>query len=234
MTKKFWNWIRDETTGERILRLDGAISDETWLGDKVTPIHFRQELNSGEGDIVIWVNSPGGDVFAAVEIYNMLKEYRGKVTIKIDALCASAASIVAMAADTIEISPAGQMFLHNPETAAIGNKAEFEAAIDMLNEVKESIINAYELKTHLSRKRISELMDAATWLNARKAIELGFADKVMYSDEQAVQPAKMFSERRITNSIAEAFRATRKEKNDNRVSSNTFRKRLEILKGVKK
>lgn len=224
----FWKWLKDETTGERILRLDGAISDVTWLGDEVTPAQFRQELNSGKGDVVIWINSPGGDVFAAVEIFNQLKEYSGRVTAKIDSLCASSASIVAMAADEILISPSGQMFIHNPETIAAGNTAEFQAAIDMLNEVKESIINAYELKTHLPRNRISELMNAATWLNAKKAVELGFADKILYADKQtSASKAQIFSERKITNSITGAFKAMRKETvADNRLAADTFRRRL--------
>lgn len=116
---KFWNWLRDEATGERILRLDGVISDSTWLGDEVTPQNFRDELNAGEGDVTVWLNSEGGDVFAAVEIYNMLKEYRGRVTIKISALAASAASVIAMAGDEVQISVAGMIMIHNPETCAI-------------------------------------------------------------------------------------------------------------------
>lgn len=205
---KFWNWLRKEKTGERILRLDGAISDETWLGDTVTPEEFRAELNSGGGDIEVWINSPGGDVFAATEIYNALKEYRGKVTVKIDSIAGSAASMVAMSGDVVEISPTGMMMIHNPETGAIGNTDEFTAAIKFLEQIKEGLITAYALKTKLPRAEISKLMDAETWLNARKAVELGFADKIMYSEEKAVQtPAQIFSQRKVTNSLAKAFRA---------------------------
>ena len=229
---RFWNWIRDETTGARTLRLDGAISDETWLGDEVTPAQFRAELNSGEGDVTVWLNSPGGDVFAATEIYNMLKEYGGHVCIKIDALAASAASVVAMAGDVVEISPCGQMFLHNPECGVAGNESELESAIRMLREVKESILNAYELKTRLPRKKISELMDAATWLNAQKAIELGFADKILYTDAATSPPmATMFSERKVTNSLARAFQAERKKAAEDGVDAQIFRRRLKILQG---
>ena len=233
---RFWNWIRDATTGARTLRLDGAISDETWLGDEVTPAQFRAELNSGEGDVTVWLNSPGGDCFAATEIYNMLKEYgnsKGLVTVKIDALAASAASVVAMAGDVVEISPCGQMFLHNPECGVAGNASELESAIRMLREVKESILNAYQIKTKLPRAKISELMDAATWLNAQKAIELGFADKILYTDAATSPPmAKMFSVMQITASLAKAFQAERKKAaEDSGVDAQIFRRRLKILQG---
>ena len=209
MKVHFWNWTTDAETGERTLRLDGAISDETWFGDEVTPRQFREELNGGTGDITIWLNSPGGDVFAATEIYNALKAYRGRVTVLIDALAASAASVIAMAGDEVQISPCGQIFLHNPEMAAVGNTDEFTAAIKMLEEVKESIINAYELKTKLPRAKISKLMDDETWLPAQKAIELGFADKIIGDARQTSEKntAQMFSQKRITNSLATAFRA---------------------------
>ena len=104
--RKFWNWVRNE--GEkRTLLLDGEISDETWFGDEVTPAIFREELHAAEGDVVLWINSPGGDCFAAAQIYNMLMDYPGSVAVKIDGLAASAASVIAMAGSTVEISPVG-------------------------------------------------------------------------------------------------------------------------------
>lgn len=235
MDKKFWNFIRDEATGERTLRLDAEISSITWFDDVITPNQFREELNSGDGDIVVWINSPGGDVFAATEIYEMLRSYQGKVTVKIN-LAASAASIVAMAGDVVEISPLGQMFLHDPETEAFGNVGEFNAAIQMLAEIKEGIISAYATKTHLPREKISELMSESTWLNAQKAIELGFADKIIGAENEAqdIQPARSFSERAVTNSLATAFRAQReaeKKKSGvkNLVKAVSKRRRLELL-----
>ena len=196
------------------MRLDGAISDTTWFGDEITPQNFRDELNACDGDITVWINSPGGDVFAATEIYNMLKEYgnnHGLITVKIDSLAASSASIVAMAGDEIEISPLGQIFLHDPETMAEGNVGEFNSAIQMLQEVKEGIITIYEQRTHLPRAQISELMTAATWLNAKKAVELGFADKIIGEEnpQQINLPAASFSQRAVTNSLATAFKAKR-------------------------
>ncbi len=136
-------------------------------------------MNAGSGDITVWINSPGGDCVAAAQIYNMLANYAGKVTVKIDGIAASAASVIAMAGDTVLVSPVSMLMIHNPATIAWGDHAEMQKAIDLLSEVKESIINAYVLKTGLSRARLSHLMDAETWMDANKAVELGFADDIM-------------------------------------------------------
>ena len=164
---------------ERILELNGTIAEESWFDDDVTPQLFKDELNSGTGDITVWINSPGGDCVAAAQIYNMLSSYKGRVTVKIDGIAASAASVIAMAGDTVLVSPVSMLMIHNPATIAWGDHAEMQKAIDMLSEVKESIINAYVLKTGLSRPKLSHLMDAETWMDANKAVELGFADEIM-------------------------------------------------------
>ena len=184
MKRKFWNWVKNEGGMGRTLFLNGEISDETWYGDEVTPKLFKDELNSGEGDITVWINSPGGDVFAAAQIYNMLRDYKGSVTVKIDGLAASAASVIAVAGDTVLMSPVAMMMIHNPATLAIGNAKEMEKAIGMLNEVKESILNAYEDKTGLKRSKLSKMMDDETWFNAKKAVELGFADRILFASEK--------------------------------------------------
>ena len=186
MKRKFWNWVRNE--GERTLFLNGEISDETWYGDEVTPKLFKDELLSGEGDITVWINSPGGDVFAAAQIYNMLMDYKGHVTVKIDGLAASAASVIAMAGTKVLMSPVAMMMIHNPATIAIGDTAEMKKAIEMLDEVKESIINAYAEKSHLSRNKIARLMDEETWMNAEKALQLGFVDGILFSKKNPFVP----------------------------------------------
>ena len=181
-TKKFWKWRNQAEAGtapeERTLFLNGTIAEESWFDDDVTPQLFKDELNAGNGDITVWINSPGGDCVAA-QIYNMLSNYKGKVTVKIDGIAASAASVIAMAGDTVLVSPVSMLMIHNPATIAWGDHAEMQKAIDMLAEVKESIINAYVLKTGLSRSKLSHLMDAETWMDANKAVELGFADEIM-------------------------------------------------------
>lgn len=209
---KFWNWTvtnNDEKT-ERILTLSGVIAEESWFDDEVTPKIFRDELMSGEGDITVWINSPGGDCIAAAQIYNMLLEYKGNVTIKIDGIAASAASVVAMAGNKVIMSPVSMLMIHNPMTMAAGDTTEMKKAISMLTEVKESIINAYELKTGMSRDKIAKLMDAETWMDANKAVELGFADEIL-SRESSVKPSAMiYSEnvvsRKLWNKISAKYR----------------------------
>ena len=209
---KFWNWTvtdNDEKT-ERILTLSGVIAEESWFDDEVTPKIFRDELMSGEGDITVWINSPGGDCIAAAQIYNMLLEYKGNVTIKIDGIAASAASVVAMAGNKVIMSPVSMLMIHNPMTMAAGDTIEMKKAISMLTEVKESIINAYELKTGMSRDKIAKLMDAETWMDANKAVELGFADEILSRESSVKQSAMMYSEnvvsRKLWNKISAKYR----------------------------
>ena len=159
--------------------MHGTITEESWFDDDVTPQIFKDELNAGSGDITVWINSPGGDCVAAAQIYNMLTQYKGNVTVKIDGIAASAASVIAMAGNMVLMSPVSMMMIHNPATVAFGDHAEMQKAIDMLAEVKESIINAYVIKTGLSRSKLSHLMDAETWMDANKAVELGFADDIV-------------------------------------------------------
>ena len=181
--RKFWNWIRDDGGG-RVLRLEGPIDEESIWSDGVTPKQFRDELYAEDGDVTIWINSPGGNVFAAAEVYTMIRDYPGTVTVKIDAIAASAASVVAMAGDCVLVSPVAMLMLHDPMTIAMGNARAMEKAITTLNEVKESIINAYVAKTGLSRNKVAKLMSDETWLNAKKAVELGFADEIMFADKK--------------------------------------------------
>ena len=200
--KKFWNWIKNEDES-RTLYLNGAIAEESWFGDEITPKQFKSELVSGEGDIDIWINSPGGDCIAASQIYNMLMDYKGNVTVKIDGIAASAASVIAMAGTTVKVSPTSLMMIHNPLTVAIGDSTEMKKAIQMLDEVKESIINAYELKTGQPRAKLSKLMDGETWLNANKALELGFADEMLFDEREVCDDVMnySFSRQAVTNSL---------------------------------
>lgn len=164
---------------------------------------------SGSGDITVWINSPGGDCVAAAQIYNMLMDYKGNVTVKIDGIAASAASVIAMAGNKVLMSPVSMLMIHNPMTVAMGNTAEMQKAIEMLSEVKESIMNAYEIKTGMSRAKISHLMDAETWMNANKAVELGFADGILAREEpMEEQPANalMYSEAQVVNSLMDSLR----------------------------
>lgn len=182
-----------------MLELYGTIAEESWFDDDITPAQFKEELFAGSGPVIVWINSPGGDCIAASQIYTMLMDYRGDVTVKIDGIAASAASVIAMAGTEVLMSPTAMMMIHNPATIAIGDHEDMQKAIEMLEEVKESIINAYEIKTGLSRTKLSHLMDAETWMNANKAVELGFADGVL-EDEKIVDlvfPAYAFSGKHV-------------------------------------
>ena len=208
---KFWNWIRDDTGG-RVLRLEGPIDSESFWGDEITPQMFRDELEAEEGDLTVWINSPGGNVFAAAEIYTMLQEYKGAVTVKIASIAASAASVIAMAGKRVLMSPTALLMIHDPSTIAMGNAKDMEKAIETLNEVKESIINAYAAKSGMRRSKIAELMSNETWMNAKKAVELGFADEVLFAENEpdpeleekdaaTTAEAKMYSSRMMDQAI---------------------------------
>ena len=198
---------------ERVLELDGTIADESWFDDDITPKQFKEELFSGSGPITIWINSPGGDCIAASQIYSMLKDYQGEVTVKVDGIAASAASVVAMAGDKVLMAPTALLMIHNPSMMAFGDHNDMAKAIDILNEVKESIINAYELKTGQSRTVLSHLMENETWMNAKKAIELRFADGIL-EDSKKESPVEAYAfaskefDMQLVNKIASK---TRKE-----------------------
>ena len=210
--KKFWNWKNKTEMAERTLFLNGTIAEESWFDDDVTPQLFKDELMADSGDITVWINSPGGDCVAAAQIYNMLMDYKGNVTVKIDGIAASAASVIAMAGTKVLVSPVSMLMIHNPMTAAFGNSDEMQRAVEMLGSVKDSIINAYEIKTGLSRAKLSHLMDAETWMDANKAVELGFADEIMQRSTETENTAAptvsmLYSKANVVNSLMEKIAA---------------------------
>lgn len=217
--------------------LNGTIAEESWFDDDVTPQLFRDELNAGSGDITVWINSPGGDCIAAAQIYNMLMEYKGNVTVKIDGIAASAASVIAMAGTKVCVSPVSMLMIHNPSAGIYGNTAEMQKAIEMLDEVKESIINAYEIKTGMNRTKISHLMDAETWMDANSAVEMGFADEILQrsvTDEIEIpQVSMVYSQAAVTNSLKDKIAAKCKIKpktEESKTKAESLMDRLNLLK----
>ena len=198
-----WKNQADESaSAARVLELNGTIASESWFDDDVTPQMFKDELFAAGGDVTIWINSPGGDCIAASQIYSMLMDYKGNVTVKIDGIAASAASVIAMAGTEVLMAPTALMMIHNPATMAFGDHVEMQKAIEMLDEVKESIINAYEIKTGLTRAKLSHLMDDETWMNAKKAMELGFADGMLEDDKKSEAPeAYAFSSKAVDRAL---------------------------------
>ena len=191
---RFWQWVADageDSSGPPARELDfsGVIASESWFGDEVTPAAFKAELMGGKGPVIVRINSPGGDCVAAAMIYTMLRDYSAKglgtVTVRVDGMAASAASVVAMAGDIVEMSPVGLMMIHNPWTVAMGERGDMKKAVALLDEVKESIVNAYELKTGMARTKLAAMMDAETWMSSGKALELGFIDQVRDWDAES-------------------------------------------------
>ena len=236
--RKFWNWRNqsdDDAPAERVLEFYGTIAEESWFEDDITPEMFRNELFSGTGPVTIWLNSPGGDCIAASQIYTMLMDYKGDVTVKIDGIAASAASVIAMAGTKVLMSPTSLMMIHNPATMAFGDHVDMQKAIEMLEEVKASIINAYEIKTSLPAKQLSRMMDGTTWMNARKAVELGFADDIL-TDEKAATDTAAFSfsnravEMALINKLAAKAPAPAEPEKPAGRSVDELKKRLAMIK----
>ncbi len=214
---KFKNIAATETEPESVeLRIDGDIvsDDDVWIYEwygfaATSPNLFKNELGKCSGKpITVWIDSYGGDVFAAAGIYNALKEHKGEVTVKIDGKAMSAASVIAMAGEKIEMSPLSIMMIHNPLTYAEGYASDLRKTADVLDTVKESIMNAYQLKTGKSRAKISQLMDDETYMDARKAIKDGFADSMMYNNLPDAENVMnfAFSRQMVLNCASESMK----------------------------
>lgn len=192
---KFWKFIENkatETEPESVeLRIEGDIVDDSdvwiyeWFGEPAAaPNLFREELSNYKGkDITVWIDSYGGSVFAGASIYNALKEHKGKITVKVDGKAMSAASVIAMAGDEVLMSPVALMMIHNPLTGVYGDMHNLRKVADILDEVKDSIINAYVLKTGKSREEVSALMDEEFYMSANTALKNKFVDGVLYQDQ---------------------------------------------------
>ena len=205
--RRFWSWVRDEPAPDPssptegagsapspdALRIEGEIVSSAWWDDETAPRDFRAQLDGHPGPVTVWINSPGGDVFAASAIYTALMEH-GDITVKIDGLAASAASLIAMAGDQVLMSPTAMMMIHEPWTIAMGDETEMRKAQEQLIQVREGMLSAYERKTRRTRASIMRLLKAETWMSAEKAVDEGFADGVLYQDsERAGRPAALIS-----------------------------------------
>lgn len=184
---KFWKWSNSVSSNNQELILDGPIASDTWWGDEVTPDLFREELKQHAGDLTVVINSPGGDVFAGLAIYNALVNHNGNVTVRVDGLAASIASVIAMAGDKIIMSPGSMIMIHRPSVYAAGTVDDMEKAKDVLLKIEEGITPIYAKRTGLSDEKITELLEAETWMLADKAVELGFADEVSDAPEKQKQ-----------------------------------------------
>lgn len=220
--KRFWNWSGPQN--QRVLTISGTIAEDSWVDDEVTPQVFQDELSQGKGPIDLWLNSPGGDCVAASRIYTMLMNYPDDVNVKIDGIAASAASVIAMAGAKVSMAPTAMIMIHNPLTIVGGQKEDLDQAAQMLAETKESIINAYELKTNLPREKISAMMDDETWMNVNKAIELGFADD-MLGQNKDITDCYSYSDKQSDLVVLNKLKRT----SQNTISVKSLQKRLSLL-----
>jgi len=240
---RFWQFF-SKSDSDVELRIDGEIVDDDdswiyeWLGiNHAAPNTFRRELSEHRGkNLTVWIDSIGGVVWAAAGIYNALKEHKGKVTVKIDGKALSAASIIAMAGDEVLMSPAAVMMIHNPWVRAAGDAAELRHVAGVLDEIKAAIVNAYELKTGRPRDEISRLMDEETWMSAQKAVELGFADGILYTDgasepaDARAAPAYAFSRLAVQMKADAAMRRLFDLAQERANKSNNLKLQLELIK----
>ncbi|SMC38489.1 head maturation protease, ClpP-related [Papillibacter cinnamivorans] len=212
---KFQNIAASETEPEHAeLRIEGDIIDneDAWLYEwfgiqAVSPNAFKADLSQYDGKpITVWIDSYGGSVFAATGIYNALQEHKADVTVKIDGKAMSAATIIAMAGKDILMSPTAMMMIHNPLTEAYGYASDLRKTADVLDEVKDAIINAYQLKTGRSRAKLSEMMNGETYMSAKTAIKEGFATGMLYADSEAKPVEMAFNRHAILNSTSEAVK----------------------------
>lgn len=185
--KHFWSFraAADDNAAPELI-LYGDIASETWWGDEVTPRQFTEELSAlgTVPEIVVRINSGGGDVFAANAIYTRLKDNPAKITVKIDGWAASAATIVAMAGDVIEIPANGVFMVHDPSMGLLGyfNEADLVKLTDEIKVIKQSIVNGYALKTGKPADEIAAIMSAESWYDGKQAVDAGFCDKLMFED----------------------------------------------------
>ena len=177
---KFWNVMRNDEEKSAELILYGSIGhDEDW--DDISDKAFKQDIeNLGDVEnITLHINSPGGSVFSAVAIANTLKNHKAKVVANIDGLAASAATIITSACDVVRMPKNALFMIHNPITFAYGNNQDMEKTLDMLNKVKNSIIETYLYKTNTDKETLSKLMNDETWMDAETAKEYGFIDEIL-------------------------------------------------------
>jgi len=238
-----WNFVKNEATEtepESIeLRIAGDIIDDEdawlyeWFGiEAASPNAFKDELSKYAGkDITVWIDSYGGSVFAAAGIYNALKEHKGAVTVKIDGKAMSAASVIAMAGDQILMSPVAVMMIHNPLTEVYGYASDLRKTADVLDEIKETIVNAYQLKTGRSRNKISSLMDDETYMSAKTAVKEGFADGMLYEDEKVTEALNFaFNRHEMLDSTTDAVkRMVALQKPDNTAEKDKLLLQIDLI-----
>lgn len=231
MPKQFYRFAKNEA-GSSELYLEGVIASESWYDDEFSPKQFREELDKHQGAITVRINSPGGDVFAGMQIYNMLKDRNGDVTVIVDALAASAASFIAMAGDKIVMNTGSMMMIHKASTIAWGNEDEMQEVIEMLRKTDDSIVSVYAARTGKSTDEIKQLLKDETWMTADEAVEMGFADEATAgktSLSNAVKNALGFTQEVQNAAMQPVMSLTKKLKNETSVEPTEEVEETEVI-----
>jgi len=184
--EKFWNFIKNESDNTAELLLYGTISDNSWWSDSVSPKRFKEDLEKlgNVTQITVRIYSGGGDVFAANAIYSMLKDHKAEIIVKIDGLAASAATIIAMSGDKILIPENGYIMIHKVSTYISGNIDDIQKELELLEKIENTLVQTYVKRTGKTKEEVQALIDAETWLTGREAVEEGFADELMFENEE--------------------------------------------------
>lgn len=203
-----WNPdIRAASDGGDSISIFDEIGENPWTGEGVTANRIAGALRGiGGKDVTVNINSPGGDVFEGLAIYNMLREYSGQVTVRVLGVAASAASVIAMAADNLQIARAGFLMIHNAWVMAVGNRNDLREVADTLQVFDGTMADIYAVRSGMSKSDITSLMDNETWINGETAVDQGFADSLLASDavrEQDAAPAAR-AERQLDIALSRA------------------------------
>ncbi len=213
-------------------------SNEQWIYDwfdieATSPKKVSEVLKKADGeDIIVEINSGGGLVFAGSEIYTILKDYKGNVTVKIVGIAASAASVVAMAGSNVLMSPTAQMMIHNSRGGVDGDYRDMEKGAEILKSINKSISNAYRLKTGLGKEDLLSLMDKETWMTSEEALENGFIDEIMFEKEfnlVASTDVNGMLPPEVINKLRNEFRKKPKETDDKKEKRKTIENTLKEL-----
>ena len=222
---KFWNVMKNEEEKSAELIMYGSIGhDEDW--DDISDKAFKQDIeNLGDVEnITLHINSPGGSVFSAIAIANTLKNHKAKVTANIDGIAASAATIITSACDVVRMPKNAHFMIHNPMTFAYGNNQDMEKTLNMLNKVKDSIIETYLYKSNTDKKTLSELMNEETWMDAETAKGYGFIDEIIDEEieEEIIENKLIINNMAFDISKFKNFKAGKANKIQNPTVTNNF------------
>src|SRR5690606_25834179 len=211
-----FNVVHNEESKTSEITIYGVIG-RSWWSESFSASDMDEALNeAGDNDIVVHLNSPGGDAFMGIAIYNRLKRHEGKVTIYVDGWACSAASVIAMAADELIMGLGSMMMIHEASNIVWGTKTDMRKEADILDELEEGIIDIYMTKAKVSRDEIREKVDAETWFSAKKAVEIGFANKAEGSqpDEEATTSNSVLNDeqkRNIMNELKDILKPNNQE-----------------------